>query len=183
MPSWGLTPRPAGPLWTTTRTSGQTTWPARSARATVDCWRGPVRRAFIPAPIVSARATLSGCQSGSTVGDEPQAGLGPQAVLDALEDGVDRLVQAGPRDLRLHRRRRVGDAVLQGRGRPGMAPRHADQAVLEAQRPAGRLQDEIDVDLGGDLPVLGGRGHVLEVLLELALQRPVEPGRQVVARH
>src|SRR4051794_26370862 len=119
MPSCGLTPRPAGPLWTTTRTSGQTTCPARSARATVDCWRGPLRRGFIPAPIVSADAFWRGCQSGGMADDEPQVRRRPQVVLDALQDGVDRLAQPGPRDLRLDRRRRVGDAVLQRGGRPG----------------------------------------------------------------
>jgi len=85
-------------------------------------------------------------------------------------------------ELRLALVARVRQAVLERRGRAGVAHRRADEAALEAQLAAGRLQDEVDVELGLDLPAARRVGQVLEVMLEIAGQRAVEPGGQVVAR-
>jgi hypothetical protein len=62
-----------------------------------------------------------------------------------------------------------------------VADRQPEAAAVEAQDAAGRLQHEVDGDLGLALAALRGRGEPLEVILHAALERTVEPRREVVA--
>jgi hypothetical protein len=64
-----------------------------------------------------------------------------------------------------------------------VADRQADQAALEAQHAARRLEEEVDGHLGCRLPALRRGGDALEVGLEVRRQRAVEPRGQVVAGH